>query len=81
MKHLTAHMYGSWENFTKALVISGGGFNKTTIGSIKSKFEELDSVCSVNPVTVSSIKGWSIPLEFCREEVPGGSPNYQIPLL
>ncbi|MCI60601.1 hypothetical protein A2U01_0081857, partial [Trifolium medium] len=43
MKHLTAHMDGSWENFPKALVISEGGFNKTTIGSIKRKFEELES--------------------------------------
>ncbi|MCH81950.1 hypothetical protein A2U01_0002744 [Trifolium medium] len=44
MKHLTAYMDGSWENFPKALVILGGGFNKTTIGSIKRKFEELESV-------------------------------------
>ncbi|MCI28937.1 hypothetical protein A2U01_0050140 [Trifolium medium] len=44
MTHLTAHIDGSWENFHKALVISGGGFNKTTIGSIKRKFEELESV-------------------------------------
>ncbi|MCI43902.1 hypothetical protein A2U01_0065141, partial [Trifolium medium] len=28
MKHLTAHMDGSWENFPKSLVITGGGFNK-----------------------------------------------------
>ncbi|MCI32630.1 hypothetical protein A2U01_0053844, partial [Trifolium medium] len=53
MKHLAAHMDGSWENFPKALVITGGGFNKNTIGSVKRKFEELEKVCSVNPVTVS----------------------------
>ncbi|MCI29956.1 hypothetical protein A2U01_0051165, partial [Trifolium medium] len=51
------------------------------IGSIKRKFEELESICSVNPVTVSSVNEGSIPLAFYREEVPGGSPNYQIPLL
>ncbi|MCI44885.1 hypothetical protein A2U01_0066124, partial [Trifolium medium] len=56
MKHLTAHMDDSWENFPKALVISGGGFNKNTIGLVKRKFEELESICSVNPVTVSQIK-------------------------
>ncbi|MCI70222.1 hypothetical protein A2U01_0091485, partial [Trifolium medium] len=56
MKHLTAHMDGSWENFPKAL-ISGGGFNKNTIGSVKRKFDELEKVCSVNPVTVSQVKG------------------------
>ncbi|MCI51728.1 hypothetical protein A2U01_0072972, partial [Trifolium medium] len=44
MKHLTAHMDGSWENFPKALVISGGGFNKNTIRSVKRKFEELEKV-------------------------------------
>ncbi|GAU45421.1 hypothetical protein TSUD_182900 [Trifolium subterraneum] len=50
--YLSAHLDGSWENFPGALVISGGGFNPVTIGSIKRK-----------------------------EEVPGGSPNFQISLL
>ncbi|MCI79347.1 hypothetical protein A2U01_0100618, partial [Trifolium medium] len=49
-------MDGSWENFPKALVISRGGFNKNTIGSVKRKFEELENICLVNPVTVSQIK-------------------------
>ncbi|MCI72798.1 hypothetical protein A2U01_0094062, partial [Trifolium medium] len=44
-------MDGSWVNFPKSLVITGGGFNKITIGSIKRKFEELESVCSVNPIS------------------------------
>ncbi|MCI53061.1 hypothetical protein A2U01_0074307, partial [Trifolium medium] len=43
MKYLTAHMDDTWENFPQALVISGGGFNKNTIGSVKRKFEELES--------------------------------------
>ncbi|MCI74058.1 hypothetical protein A2U01_0095322, partial [Trifolium medium] len=30
-----------WEDFAGAMVISGGGFDKHTIGSIKRKFEEL----------------------------------------
>ncbi|MCI40111.1 hypothetical protein A2U01_0061343, partial [Trifolium medium] len=30
---------------------------------------------------MSSIKEGSIPLAFYKEEVPEGSPNYQIPLL
>ncbi|GAU39725.1 hypothetical protein TSUD_144910 [Trifolium subterraneum] len=55
LDYLAAHLDGSWENFLGALVISGGGFNPITIGSIKRKFDE--------------------------EEVPGGSPNFQIPLL
>ncbi|MCI84496.1 hypothetical protein A2U01_0105774, partial [Trifolium medium] len=55
-------MEGTWENFPKSLVISGGGFNKTTIESVKRKFDELESVCSVNPVTVTEIKEGSIPL-------------------
>ncbi|MCI12146.1 hypothetical protein A2U01_0033249, partial [Trifolium medium] len=45
------------------------------------KFEELESVCSVNPVTISSVKKGSIPLAFYMEEVLDGSSNYQIPLL
>ncbi|MCI49991.1 hypothetical protein A2U01_0071235, partial [Trifolium medium] len=77
LKHLTANMDGSWENFPKSLVITGGGFNKTTIGSIKRKFEELENVCSVNPIVINAVKEGSIPLAFYREEVPGGSPNYQ----
>ncbi|MCI75578.1 hypothetical protein A2U01_0096847, partial [Trifolium medium] len=36
---------------------------------------------SVNPIIISSVKEGSIPLAFYRKEVPGGSPNYQIPLL
>ncbi|MCI77869.1 hypothetical protein A2U01_0099139, partial [Trifolium medium] len=52
-----------------------------TMGSIKRKFEELESICSINPIVISAVKEGSIPLAFYREEVPGGSPNYQIPLL
>ncbi|KAK2409752.1 hypothetical protein QL285_045156 [Trifolium repens] len=81
LAHLTSHLNGSWENFPKTLVISGGGFNNTTLGTIKRKFEELESVCSLNPVSVAEIKEGSIPLAFYKEEIPGGSPNFQIPLL
>jgi hypothetical protein len=81
LNHLASHMDGTWENFPKALVISGGGFNSSTLGSVKRKFEELESVCSINPITIAEIKEGSIPLAFYKEEVPGGSPNYQIPLL
>jgi hypothetical protein len=30
LTHLTSHLDGSWENFPKALMISGGGFNSST---------------------------------------------------
>ncbi|CAJ2668042.1 unnamed protein product [Trifolium pratense] len=46
MRHFNAHLNGSWENFPKALVITGGGLNKITLGSVKRKFEELENVCS-----------------------------------
>jgi hypothetical protein len=62
-------------------MISGGGFNSSTLGTIKRKFEELESICSLNPVSVAEIKEGSIPLAFYKEEVPEGSPNFQIPLL
>ncbi|PNX62802.1 hypothetical protein L195_g061320, partial [Trifolium pratense] len=63
------------------MVITGGGINRNTFGSVKRKFEELESICSVDPITVAPPKEGSIPLAFYKEEVPGGSPNYQIPLL
>ncbi|KAK2402269.1 hypothetical protein QL285_051805 [Trifolium repens] len=81
LANLTSHLDGTWENFSKALMISGGGFSSSTLGTIKWKFEELKSICSVNPISVAEIKEGSIPLAFYKEEVPGGSPNYQIPLL
>ncbi|CAJ2676632.1 unnamed protein product [Trifolium pratense] len=81
LRHFNAHLNGSWENFPKALVITGGGLNKITLGSVKRKFEELENVCSVTPITVTKPEGDSDPLAFYKSEVPGGSPNYQIPLL
>ncbi|CAJ2677123.1 unnamed protein product [Trifolium pratense] len=81
LRHFNAHLNGSWENFPKALVITGGGLNKITLGSVKRKFDELENVCSVTPITVIKPEGDSDPLAFYKSEVPGGSPNYQIPLL
>ncbi|CAJ2674998.1 unnamed protein product [Trifolium pratense] len=48
LRHFNAHLNGSWENFPKALVITGGGLNKITLGSVKRKFEELENVCSLS---------------------------------
>ncbi|CAJ2641456.1 unnamed protein product [Trifolium pratense] len=81
LRHFNAHLNGSWENFPKALVITGGGLNKITLGSVKRKFDELENVCSVTPITVTKPEEDSDPLAFYKSEVPGGSPNYQIPLL
>ncbi|CAJ2645021.1 unnamed protein product [Trifolium pratense] len=81
MRYFNAHMNGLWENFPKAMVITGGGISKNTVGSVKRKFEELESICSVNPTTMSKPKECTIPLAFYKDDVPGGSPNYQIPLL
>ncbi|GAU10782.1 hypothetical protein TSUD_424450, partial [Trifolium subterraneum] len=47
LDYLAAHLDGSWENFPRALVISGGGFNPITIGSIKRKFDELERASPV----------------------------------
>ncbi|GAU35623.1 hypothetical protein TSUD_30400 [Trifolium subterraneum] len=69
------------ENFPGALVISGGGFNPITIGSIKRKFDELEKASPVEEIKITEVKESSVPLAFYREEVPGGSPNFQIPLL
>src|SRR6266487_3749988 len=81
LDYLAAHLDGSWENFPGALVISGGGFNPITIGSIKRKFDELEKASPVEEIKITEVKESSVPLAFYREEVPGGSPNFQIPLL
>ncbi|GAU41894.1 hypothetical protein TSUD_170050 [Trifolium subterraneum] len=81
LDYLAAHLDGSWENFPGALVISGGGFNLITIGSIKRKFDELEKASPVEEIKITEVKESSVPLAFYREEVPGGSPNFQIPLL
>ncbi|GAU51996.1 hypothetical protein TSUD_417990, partial [Trifolium subterraneum] len=81
LDYLAAHLTGSWENFPGALVISGGGFNPITIGSIERKFDELEKASPVEEIKITEVKESSVPLAFYREEVPGGSPNFQIPLL
>ncbi|GAU48692.1 hypothetical protein TSUD_186850 [Trifolium subterraneum] len=80
---ITLHdkLNGSWENFPGALVISGGGFNLVIIGSIKRKFDELEKASPVGEIKITEVKESSVPLAFYREEVPGGSQNFQIPLL
>ncbi|GAU32883.1 hypothetical protein TSUD_59710 [Trifolium subterraneum] len=81
LDYLAAHLDGSWENFPGALVISGGGFNPIIIGSIKRKFDELEKASPVEEIKITEVKESSVPLPFYREEVTGGSPNFQIPLL
>ncbi|GAU49855.1 hypothetical protein TSUD_129970 [Trifolium subterraneum] len=81
LDYLAAHLDRSCENFPGALVISGGGFNPVTIGSIKRKFDELEKASPVGEIKITEVKESSVPLAFYREEVPGGSPNFQIPLL
>ncbi|GAU25009.1 hypothetical protein TSUD_154830 [Trifolium subterraneum] len=81
LDYLAAHLDGSWENFPGALVISGGAFNPVTIGSIKRKFDELEKASPVGEIKITEVKESFVPLAFYREEVPGGSPNFQIPLL
>ncbi|CAJ2673582.1 unnamed protein product [Trifolium pratense] len=67
--------------FTDSLVISGGHMDKHTVGSIKRKFEDLINTSSNMNATLDKAKGRSMPLAFYREELPGGTANYQIPLL
>ena len=33
--------HSPWESFPAAMVISGGGFNRHTLGSIKRRFDQL----------------------------------------
>ncbi|GAU38058.1 hypothetical protein TSUD_146160 [Trifolium subterraneum] len=64
LDYLFAHLDGSWENFPGALVISGGGFNPVTIGSIKRKFDELEKASSLTeenlvPYVGSDLQGFN----------------------
>ncbi|CAJ2659678.1 unnamed protein product [Trifolium pratense] len=70
-----------WDALAHAMVISGGGFDKQTVGSIKRKFEELIDGSSNLSATLDKSKGQSKPLAFYMEELPGGTANSQIPLL
>ncbi|CAJ2645078.1 unnamed protein product [Trifolium pratense] len=70
-----------WDALAQAMVISGGGFDKQTVGSIKRKFEELIDGSSNLSATLDKPKGQSKPLAFYMEELPGGTANSQIPLL
>ncbi|CAJ2654489.1 unnamed protein product [Trifolium pratense] len=67
--------------FHRLIRISGGRMDKHTVGSIKRKFEELINTSSNMNATLDKAKGRSMPLAFYREELPGGSANFQIPLL
>ncbi|MCI15533.1 hypothetical protein A2U01_0036671, partial [Trifolium medium] len=74
-------IFSKWESFPETMVISGGGFNKITIGSVKRKFEELIDATSKQSATLDKPKKGSVPLAFYLEELLGGSANAQIPLL
>jgi hypothetical protein len=63
------------------MVISAGGYNQKTIGSVKRKFEELIDSSSKQPVTLDMPKKGSVPLGFYMEELLCGTPNAHIPLL
>ncbi|CAI8609842.1 unnamed protein product [Vicia faba] len=73
--------HSSWESFPVALVISGRGFNKNIMGSVKRKFEQLIKANSDMDATLDKFLGGSHPLAFYREELLGGTPNSTIPLL
>ncbi|CAJ2629814.1 unnamed protein product [Trifolium pratense] len=70
-----------WDALAHAMVISAGGFDKQTVGSIKRKFEELLDGSSNMSATLDKPKGQSRPISFYMEELPGGAANSQIPLL
>ncbi|XP_058722192.1 uncharacterized protein LOC131593949 [Vicia villosa] len=73
--------HSSWEMFPSAMVISGGGFNKLTVGSVKRKFNELLSSSSSKVAALDHAKGNPSSISFYKEELPGGAPNATIRLL
>ncbi|CAJ2665932.1 unnamed protein product [Trifolium pratense] len=60
-----------WDALAQAMVISCGGFDKQTVGSIKRKFEELIDGSSNLNATLDKPRGQSKPLAFYMEEMPG----------
>ncbi|XP_058759628.1 uncharacterized protein LOC131632930 [Vicia villosa] len=77
----TTSPYSAGEMFPSAMVISGGGFSKLTVGSVKRKFDELISASANKAATLDHTKGSPASISFYKEELPGGAPNANIPLL
>ncbi|XP_058758369.1 uncharacterized protein LOC131631595 [Vicia villosa] len=77
----TYSSHSTWERFPSAMVISGGGFSKLTVGSVKRKFDELISASANVASTFDHAKGSPSSISFYKEELPGGAPNATIPLL
>ena len=73
--------HSPWESFPTAMVISGGGFNTHTVGSVKRRFDQLIEANSEMDATLDKFRGGSHPLAFYMEELLGGAPNSIIPLL
>lgn len=73
--------HSSCESFRSAMVISGGGLSKLTVGSVKRKFGELITASSSKAATLDLSRGSSTPLALYKEELPRGAPNATIPLL
>ncbi|XP_058764885.1 uncharacterized protein LOC131638342 [Vicia villosa] len=77
----TYSSHNTWERFPSAMVISGGGFSKLTVGSVKRKFDELISASANIASTSDQAKGSPSSISFYKEELFGGAPNATIPLL
>lgn len=73
--------HSPYESFTSTTVISGGGFNKLMMGSVKQKFEELILASSGKTTTLNLTKGSSAPIALYKEELLDGAPNSIILLL
>ena len=69
------------KSFSLTMVISDGGFNRHTVGSVKRRFNQLIKANSEMDATLDKFRGGSHSFAFYREELPGGAPNSSIPLL
>ncbi|XP_058784255.1 uncharacterized protein LOC131659027 [Vicia villosa] len=73
--------HSTWERFPSAMVISGGGFSKLTVASVKHNFNELISASTSMASISDHAKGSPSSISFYKEELPRGAPNATIPLL
>lgn len=69
------------ESFPSAMVISGKGDNKMTVGSENRKFEQFITASSNKDSTIDTSQGNSNPIAFYREDLADGFPNSSIHFL
>ena len=75
--YLSTH--SPWESFPVAMVISGGGFNRNTVGSVKRRFNQLIKVNSEMDAMLDKFLGGSHPPRILQGRVTRRNPKFEHP--